>query len=104
MKELIKEYKKYTSKELSKSQWAKLEGHPSAGKMVRIYWKDGIIDYGYLLLLPERDENDFDYLIHVPKPDNSAGIGDAPPVWQHINNLLSNKLIKRVSVATRSLF
>ncbi len=102
--DLKKELKKYSLKELTEPQWSKLVGIPSPGKMVEIYWKGGIIDYGYLFLLPECDENDYDYFVHVPKPDNSSGIGDAPPIWQHINNLLSNDLVKRISVARRSLF
>lgn len=102
--DLKKELKKYSLKELTKLQWKKLVGTPSAGRMVRIYWRDGVIDYGYLFLLPECDEADGDYLVHVPQPDNSSGIGDAPPIWQHINNLLSNDLVKRISVARRSLF
>jgi len=103
---LKKEHKKFSEIELTKGQYRKLKGlPPKPGRMLKIYWRDGIIDYGYIFALPINDyTSDFDFFINVPRPDNSAGIGDVPPIWQHLNNILSNDLVKRITISNKKFF
>lgn len=102
-KEFLAEHKKYGDIELTDDEQGKLYGMPHPGATIKIQWQDEegndtCIDEGYMFLLPFQDDYIDDYFIHVPKPDNSAGIGDAPPEWKHINNLLKNKYVKHLII------
>lgn len=98
-KELSKEHKKYQLIDILDTHMSKLKGYPLPGREVTIQWNDGVMDDGYLFTIPECDETiDYDMFVHVPKPDNSSGIGDAPEVWQHLNNLLTNDFVDKIIV------
>lgn len=80
-------------------QWDELAG----GDKIKIEWQgdelDGVEDDGYLFRLPICDD-DFgmlDFLVHIPNPDNSSGIGNAPGVFTHLISLMENKLVKKVT-------
>lgn len=97
MKELLAEHKKYQYKELTSKQQLKLSGLDYPGCRIEITWVGREEhDYGYLFQLPICDDGIGDFLFHVPNPDNSDGRDNAPPVWGHLNNLLSNKRVKSV--------
>ena len=96
MEELLKEHKKYQYEIPTDNEFTKLKGEAKIGSNIEIDWIDREeIDKGYLFALPiSQDENDL--LFHIPNPDNSDGIGDAPPVWGHLNSLLKNKRVKQI--------
>ena len=98
-KEFIAEHKEYGDIELSESEQSKLYGMPHPGSTIKIHWQDEecndlCIDTGYLILLPFQDGDIDDYFIHVPRPENPGGIGNAEPEWTHINKLLKNPFVK----------
>lgn len=99
MEEILKEIEEYAYYDLTQEQRDKLQGDPTLGGKIEIKWKDReYTDYGYAFQIPECDEDPDmqDFIIHVPKPDNSDGIDEATPVWVHLNSLLSNKRVKWV--------
>lgn len=85
-------------------QERKLVGLPKPGSPIRIFWQGvaytGIIDHGYCFRLPicDRDESMHDLFVHIPHPNNSGGIGDAPEEYKHLNDLLSNKYVSQIEV------
>lgn len=78
--------------------WDKLE----PGDKIKIQWAgevlEGIEDDGYLFQLPicDDDHGMLDFFVHIPSPDNSSGIGDAPQVFTHLISLMENKLVKKL--------
>lgn len=99
----IEDWKRYSEMELTELDEQKQIGNLRPGAKVKIEWQnlDGTelcIDYGYAFLTPFQDDGIDDYFIHVPSPDNSSGKGNVPPEWQHINQLLSNRLVKKIII------
>ena len=84
---------------------SKLKGVVKLGVPVEIHWNDfDHVDTGYLFSLPECDSQDEnDVFLHVPEPLNPGGIGDVPPVYQHLWQILSNENIKKVVIQTACL-
>lgn len=86
-------------------EWDKVE----PGDMVSIEWTgkilEGVTDVGYLFQLPMCDEeySMLDFFVHIPNPDNSSGIGDAPQVFTHLITLLENELVKSIKRRINSL-
>lgn len=82
-------------------EWDKI----GPGDRVIIEWQgkelEGITDVGYLFQLPMCDEDYsmLDFFVHVPNPDNSSGIGDAPQVFTHLIFLMGNELVKSIKKA-----
>lgn len=99
MKNLIKEIEDYQNSEMPDDLLDKLEGETMPGAHVEIFWKDREeTDTGYVFVLPNQSWDEADVCVHVPKPDNSDGIGDAPEVHIHISNLLINERVEKVVV------
>lgn len=99
MKTLKKQIKKFQEEDIEHDVFQKLEGtgHPQAS--VEIFWSNTEeTDKGYVFVLPEQNFDEDDFCVHIPFPDNSAGIGDAPEVHSHVYNLLLNKLVKKIVV------
>lgn len=70
------------------------------GDRVEITWKNrDYTDFGYLFMLPNQDiDTEFDMCVHIPKPDNSEGMGDGPPAWLHLYELVKLEDIKEVKI------
>jgi len=72
------------------------------GDKIKIVWTgdilEGVEDEGYLFQLPMCDDDPdmLDFFVHIPNPDNSGGIGDAPQEFVHFISLLSNPLIRNI--------
>ena len=101
---MLTERSKVIDNDISDESYKKLGGiHDfDAGDRIRIMWQgevlEGIEDDGYLFQLPvcEDDSSILDFFVHIPHPDNSSGIGDAPQVFTHFIALLENKLVKSI--------
>lgn len=90
LQKLIEEYQ-YA--ELTDEQIEKIKGELALGAKVSIKWKErNNSDKGYLFATPEMDDDPdmFDFIVHIPNPDNEDGMDDAPAEWTHINFLLMN--------------
>lgn len=99
MNDLLIEQNKYRDAILTDRQQGKIVGDPVAGAKIEIFWAGrDEVDSGYLFALPS-SQDEYDLLFHVPSPDNSEGIGDAPPVWGHLNALCKNAKVKRIVVS-----
>ena len=78
--------------DLNDNHLSKIKGEPKFGAKVSIKWADrDSLDEGYIFSLPEMDDDPemLDFLIHVPSPDNSDGMDNAPGEWAHVKYLLS---------------
>jgi hypothetical protein len=102
-KELSKEHKKYAMIYLADDAQSKLKGEYAPGCKVEILWHlpDGeeyykIIDKGYAFHVGGMDTDCGDFFIHVPCSENPGGKGDGDEIWVHVNNLLINKLVRKV--------
>jgi len=80
--------------------FTKLKGRPHPGGECKITWNDREAnDYGYFFRIPgihDLGSVDGDVFVHVPRPDNSDGIDDAPEQFMHLNDLLANERVKQV--------
>lgn len=98
IEELLIEHKEYFEIEINDSVLKKVRGSILAGNKIEITWKERRNqDYGYLFALPVSCGLD-DLFYHIPNPDNSDGIDDAPPVWGHFNALILNTNITRILI------
>jgi len=86
------------------SAMANIKGEPEAGAAVCIFWdkscEDDIpeIDTGYLFQTPECDPNhEYDFFVHVPRPENNSGIDTPPAAFVHLLALATFS-IKRIEV------
>ena len=76
------------------------------GDKVTIEWTGeilkGVVDVGYIFQLPMCDEDYsmLDFFVHIPNPDNSSGIGDAPQVFVHLITLLQSELVETIKKVT----
>lgn len=103
LKELLIERQKMLNVELTDQHWDKLKGEETeAGNKCKIVWKDwdeDDIDEGYLFDLPIGNSSDEgDIFIHVPKPLNPSGIGTPPAVFLHLYNLITNEMVKSITI------
>lgn len=100
MEDLIEEIETYHNlAEIEDDLFDKLYGETFPGAHVEIFWKKrGEPDKGYIFVLPNQTWDEGDVCVHIPKPDNSDGIDDAPEVHIHISNLLLNNRVKKVVV------
>lgn len=99
IKELLQEITDFQNSEMPDDLFDKLEGETMPGAHVEIFWKDREeTDAGYVFVLPGQDWDISDVCVHVPKPDNSDGMDDAPEVHIHIANLLINERVEKVVV------
>jgi hypothetical protein len=101
LKEIIKEWNEHNDSEISDAEFNKVIGSPSYGGKLKIFWggslKD-VEDEGFCFRLPmcNDDLEMYDFFVHIPNPDNSSGIGDAPEVFTHIVSIIKNKLVKKI--------
>lgn len=95
--EMILQRKKALEYDNWEDHFAKIKGEPKAGGKVKIYWvyRD-FEDDGYLFTLPDQEPEENDFFIHIPKPDNSDGIGDAPDVHIHMLELASFERVVKI--------
>src|SRR4029077_20219775 len=107
MDELLKLHKRYSEKEMNDSDLSKLDGECYAGCKIEIFWQDmekkaaDYTDEGYLFQTPYCDDDSdiLDFFAHIPRPDNSSGIGDPPAVFAHLIELLINPLITKIKIS-----
>ena len=100
MKNLLKEIEDYQRTGIDDDLFDKLKGETFPGANVEILWKGREeTDKGYVFVLPNQTWDEGDVCVHIPKPDNSDGMDDAPEVYIHISNLLSNKRVKKIIVS-----
>jgi hypothetical protein len=103
---LYKERSEVIDLEISEDVYKKIIGweNMKPGDKIRIEWKgdvlDGIEDEGYIFQLPFCDDayDMLDFFVHIPSPDNSSGIGDAPQVFTHFISLMLNKLVQKITI------
>lgn len=71
-----------------------------AGDKIVVTWVDREdVDTGYLFALPQLSHPDeYDLFYHIPFPDSSDGIGQAPEVFGHLTSLLTNDRIRQINV------
>ena len=75
----------------------KIEGDPLPMCKVKIWWIDrDFPDDGYCFALPHQKIDEADLCVHIPSPDNSDGIGEAPPIFTTICSISNNKRVKRL--------
>lgn len=99
MKNLIKEIKKYQDIELEDSVYDKIDGEAIPGSNVEIHWVDrDEIDEGYIFTLPDQQWDEYDACVHIPSPDNSDGIDDAPEVHIHLLKLASFDRVEKIII------
>ncbi len=80
------------------NHWNKIIGDINPGSSIEIKWEDGIIDNGYLFSVPKCSPDEGDIFVHIPNPDNSAGMDSAPEVFCHLYNLMTNDLVKSIEI------
>lgn len=103
LKQLLESRKKYERWSTADLQFDKLEGSDTdPGRKIKIIWDDygdDFPDHGYLFELPGLSAPDeSDIFVHIPKPQNPNGIGDADPVFLHLYDILTNKRVISVTV------
>lgn len=97
MKDFILHVAEFQKKGIDEKYFDKIEGDLHLGGKCDIVWEGrDYNDEGYVFALPNQDMELLDVCIHVPCPDNSDGIGDAPEEHVHLYFLLSNKKVKKV--------
>ncbi len=100
MEDLLKEIEDYHNLGIDDDLFDKLQGEAYPGAGVEIFWKGREEpDKGYIFTLPNQTWDEADVCVHIPNPDNSDGMDDAPEVHIHISNLLSNKRVKKIIVS-----
>ena len=98
MEELQQELDKIQSLDINDDDWAKIRGETIPGYYVIIEWGSRPnVDYGYCFSLPNQTPDEGDVFIHVTNVDNSDGMDNAPDVWIHLYNLITNKMVEKVS-------
>lgn len=103
LNELLLQREKMQKVEITEKHWSKLKGDDTeAGSWCEIIWDNWGVDYpdkGYLFDLPIGNASDEgDIFIHIPKPQNPEGIDTPPPVFLHLYMLMTNELIKSITV------
>lgn len=86
--------------EVNEEHFNKMNGNPIPGDQITVVWTDrDEHDFGYVFTLPQMDDaDDLNLIVHIPNPDNSDGMGDAPPVWIHLYELVKLDRVKEVAV------
>lgn len=102
MEELLKEREASIKIELLDKHIEKLniKTDLKAGDKIIITWIDREdVDVGYLFALPKLSHPDeYDLFYHIPLPDSSDGIGQAPEVFGHLTSLMTNERIRQINV------
>lgn len=97
-KELLEQRAKAMIYDDWENHFAKIKGTPEPGQKLEVHWTDKEdVDEGYFFTLPEMEIEENDLFIHIPKPDNSSGIGDAPDIHIHLLELASFELVKKIN-------
>lgn len=95
LQKLVEAHKLFLDTDISDEDWEKLQGEPIPGGKIEIKWKGrSETDHGYFFALPTSDTEIYDICVHIPSPDNSDGMDDAPPVWINLYELVNNNLVK----------
>lgn len=102
MQELLKQREDVLNKEIESSVFNKIIGISDGGNQVKIHWKDrDYFDEGYLFTLPEMAQDEGDVFVHIPKPDNSDGMGEAPEVHIHLLELASFDRVLKIECSPK---
>ena len=100
LKQLLEEITHYQNdNDINYDIFNKINGEIYAGAKVEIYWTDrDLCDNGYIFLLPHQDTDEYDVCIHVPKMDNSDGIGDGEEIFKHLFSVVSLERVSKIEV------
>ncbi len=102
-KDLIKRNRYWDNCEKS-PDFERLVGSPEPGSLLSITWSDPLLhdveDTGYIFATPESSPQDFNFFVHVPRPENPGGKDSVEPIWEHLYDLLDNPEVKQVIVRT----
>ena len=98
--ELFERRRKIYDVELTKEHWEKLGGlETEGGRKVKVTWKDDYEEeYGYLFALDFCAEDEADIFCHFKHPQNSGGMDNAPPIWMHMYELMTNEMVVSITV------
>lgn len=97
MEKLLQQREIFLEMDTDDIPFNKIEGEPYPGSNVEIFWESReCTDKGYTIVLPEQEFGEADVFIHIPFPDNSDGIGNAPEEHIHLGELLTNKRVLKV--------
>lgn len=95
LEQLIKGQELFLDTDISDEDWEKVQGIPIPGGKIEIKFKGRPeTDHGYFFALPTSDIEIYDICVHIPSPDNSDGMDDAPPVFINLYELVMNKCVK----------
>lgn len=95
LEKLLKAQELFLDQDFPDEYWNKIKGEAQPGGKIEIKWKEReFTDKGYFFALPDSDVEIGDICVHIPFPDNSDGIGDAPPVWINLYELVNNEQVK----------
>ena len=100
LKQLLEEITNYQNNDdIDYDLFNKIKGKVCGGSKVEIHWVDrDQCDNGYLFLLPNQDKEQYDICIHVPKMDNSDGIGDGEEVFKHLYSVVSLERVTKIEI------
>lgn len=80
----------------------KIKGvNTKGGCKIKINWEHhnrNISDNGYLISLPFCSDDEADLICHISKPQNPGGMDDAPPIWIHLYELLTNESVISINI------
>lgn len=95
LEKLIEAQEAFLDTDIPDDDWNKVQGEPIPGGKIEIKWKGRqFADKGYFFALPTSDTEIYDICVHIPSPDNSDGMDDAPPVWINLYQLVINDQVK----------
>lgn len=100
LKALLKEIWEFQeAEEIDNFLFDKVVGVLLPGSKVEVYWQDReYTDEGYVFTLPQQDANMWDICIHIPKMDNSDGIGEGEEAFVHLYSLLQLERVLKVVI------
>ncbi len=100
LKQLLEEISNYQNNDdIDYDIFNKVNGEINVGAKVEIFWADREQqDYGYIFQLPHQDTDDYDVCIHVPKMDNSDGMGDGDCIFKHLYSVVQLNRVSKIEI------
>jgi hypothetical protein len=100
LKQLLEEISNYQNNDdIDYDIFDKVNGEIEAGSKVEIFWVDREQqDYGYIFQLPNQDTDEYDVCVHVPKMDNSDGMGDGDSVYKHLYSVVQLERVSKIEI------
>ena len=72
------------------------------GSAIDIYWEslgDNFPDRAFIFTLPlDNLEDELDFFVCIPEPQNPSGIGTPPPVYLHFYDLMTNPDLEEITL------